>query len=401
MSHHDVIVLGLGGMGSAAAANLAGRGLRVLGLERHTPAHALGASHGGSRVTRQSYFEDPAYVPLLLRAYDLWEALERETGADLLHLTGGLFFGDPSSTVVRGSLRSAREWDLPHDELDAAEIARRFPTMEPEADAVGLYEERAGFVRPEATVRAHLGLAARRGADLRFEDPATAWEAHDDGTVTVRTAGETHRADHLLVCPGAWAPDLLPDLALPLRVTRQVMWWFAPTVGAAAFDEAHHPVYVHEDAAGLQVYGFPAHDDPADGVKVAYFRSGLPTAVAELDRTLLPGEEEAFRRDVAAVVPGLPGALLQAKVCMYTNTPDEHFVIARGGGEQAFAEQVTVACGFSGHGFKFVPVIGEILGDLVAEGATAHPIGLFDPRRPALVGSAPAPQAAIPGGVPG
>lgn len=267
--------------------------------------------------------------------------------------------------------------------------------MSPRRGDVGLFEERAGFVRPEATVRAHLALAARRGADLRFEDPATGWLAHDDGTVSVRTATETHRADRLLLCPGAWAPALLPDLAAGLQVTRQVMWWFAPPGGTTALHEAHHPVYVHEDAAGLQIYGFPAHDDPADGVKVAYFRSGTPTTVDALDRSLLPGEEEAFRRDVARVVPGLPGALVQAKVCMYTNTPDEHFVIARGGDGQAFGEQVTVACGFSGHGFKFVPVIGEVLGDLVSGGATAHPIGLFDPRRPAMAGAATAADGAL------
>src|SRR3954447_18887228 len=158
---YDVAVVGLGGMGSAAAAHLAARGQRVLGLERFGPAHALGSSHGGSRVIRQSYLEDLAYVPLLTRAYELWERVERDTGADLLTLTGGLYLGRPQHRTVAGALASARQHDLPHELLDAAEIRRRFPTLAPEDGEVGLYEAVAGYVRPEASVSAHLQLAAR------------------------------------------------------------------------------------------------------------------------------------------------------------------------------------------------------------------------------------------------
>lgn len=197
MGDADIIVLGLGSMGSAAAATLAGRGRRVLGFERFTPAHTHGSGHGDSRVIRQSYFEDPSYVPLLLRAYELWEGLERATGAKLFTQTGGLFFGDPDSTVVAGSLRSARTWDLPHDELTATEIAARFPTARPRRDEIGMFETRAGFVRPEATIAAQLDLAARRGADLRFEEPALTWTATDGG-VSVTTGRGTYTADRLV-----------------------------------------------------------------------------------------------------------------------------------------------------------------------------------------------------------
>src|SRR5690348_14509596 len=170
----DVIIIGLGGMGSATAYQLALRGKRVLGLERYTPAHNRGSSHGKSRVIRQAYFEDPAYVPLLLRAYEQWRQIERDSGETPLTITGGLMMGLPDSETVAGSLRSAREYDLPHEVLDAAEIHRRFPPLVPEAGVVALYEQAAGFVRPEQSVSAHLKRAAQLGADLHFEEPATA-----------------------------------------------------------------------------------------------------------------------------------------------------------------------------------------------------------------------------------
>jgi sarcosine oxidase len=375
---YDVVVLGLGGMGSAAAAHLAARGQRVLGLERFGAAHALGSSHGGSRVIRQSYFEDPAYVPLLLRAYELWKQAERDSGTDLLTLTGGLYFGRPDSPTVAGSLLSARQWDLPHQLLDAAEIRRRFPTLTPADDEVGLYEDVAGYVRPEASVAAHLELAARRGAELRFEEPALGWQATADG-VRVTTAAGSYEAARLVVCPGAWAPEVLGDLGIPLVVERQVMYWFQPDGGVGPYEG--HPIWIHGSDA-LQAYGFPAIDGPDGGVKTAFFRHGDATTPGTLDRTVHDDEVAFIAGHLKGLAPTLPGRFVHAAACMYTTTPDEHFVVA----VHPEHEQVVVACGFSGHGFKFVPVIGEILADLATEGTTRHPIGLFDPRRPALRG---------------
>ncbi|WP_448627649.1 N-methyl-L-tryptophan oxidase [Geodermatophilus sp. URMC 64] len=374
----DVIVLGLGGMGSAAAAHLAARGQRVLGLERFRPAHALGSSHGGSRIIRQSYFEDPAYVPLVLRAYELWERVERDSGADLLTITGGLYVGRPEVPTVAGALASAREHGLPHEVLDAAEIRRRFPTMTPADDEVALYEDVAGFVRPEAAVHAHLELAARAGAELRFEEPALGWTATPGGGVRVTTAAGSYEAAKLVVCPGAWAPRLLADLGVPFTVERQVMYWFEPDGGIGPFER--HPIWIHGAADDLQLYGFPAIDGPDGGVKTAIFRRGTPCTPESIDRVVHPEEVAFIAGRLRAVIPTLPGRFLTGVACMYTNTPDEHFVVAR----HPEHEQVTVACGFSGHGFKFVPVVGEVLADLVTEGTTRHPIGLFDPRRPAL-----------------
>jgi sarcosine oxidase len=393
---YDVIVIGLGGMGSAAAYRLAQRGLRVLGLDRHRPVHDQGSSHGSSRITRQAYFEESAYVPLLLRAAELWPQVEADAGRKVVLWTGGLMVGRPDSRTVSGSLRSAQEWNLPHELLDAAQIRHRFPTMTPEPDEVALFERNAGLVIPEESVAAHLALAARAGAaDLHHEEPVTSWRTVRGGGVEVSTPTARYQAAQLAICPGPWAPELLADLGIPFGVERQVQYWFEPVREPARFRADRHPIYIWEAADGQQFYGFPSFDDPtggpadgaraaADGVKVAKFRSGLACTPETIDRAVYPEETAAMRAFVAPRMPDLPGTLLKTVTCMYTNTPDEHFVIARHPGH----EQVVVACGFSGHGFKFVPVVGEIVADLVSEGTTAHPIGLFDPRR--FAGSAPA-----------
>ncbi len=388
---YDVIVIGLGGMGSAAAYRLAQRGLRVLGLDRHPPVHDQGSSHGSSRITRQAYFEDPAYVPLLLRAAELWPQIEADAGRTVVLWTGGVMVGRPDSRTVAGSLRSAQEWNLPHEMLDATEIRRRFPTMAPADDEVALFEQNAGLVIPEESVAAHLALAARAGADLHHEEPATSWRATPGGGVEVTTPAARYQAAQLAICPGPWAPGLLADLSIRFGVERQVQFWFEPVADPARFRAERHPIYIWETADGQQFYGFPSFDDPvggpaggvkaaADGVKVAKFRRGAACTPETIDRTVYPEEVAAMREFVAPRMPDLPGILLKSVTCMYTNTPDEHFVIARHPGH----EQVVVACGFSGHGFKFVPVVGEIVADLVSEGTTAHPIGLFDPKRFAI-----------------
>ncbi|MEU0074717.1 N-methyl-L-tryptophan oxidase [Streptomyces sp. NPDC006332] len=374
---YDVIVIGLGGMGSAAAHHLSARGARVLGLEKFGPVHNRGSSHGGSRITRQSYFEDPAYVPLLLRAYELYEELERSTGRQIAILSGGVMIGRPDSRTVSGSLLSARQWDLPHEMLDAEEIRRRFPTLTPRDDEVALFERKAGLLRPENTVAAHLQLATRQGADLHFEEPMTRWEPYRDG-VRVHTAENTYTAGQLVICPGAWAPQLLTDLGVPFMIERQVMHWFQPTGGVGRFLPENHPIYIWEDADDVQIYGFPSIDGPDLGAKAAFFRKGRETTPETIDRSVHADEIKAIADHLAGCVPDLPGTFLRAATCMYTTTPDEHFVIARHPGHP---ESVTVACGFSGHGFKFVPVVGEILADLALTGGTEHPIGLFDPAR--------------------
>jgi sarcosine oxidase len=376
MTSYDVIVAGLGGMGSAAAYQLAARGKRVLGLEKFSPAHDRGSSHGRSRIIRQAYFEDPAYVPLLLRAYELWERLERETNQDLMTLTGGLMIGHRESELVSGSVRSAEEHGLPYELLDAGEIRARFPALSPDPETVALYEEKAGFLRPEETVRAHLDRADSLGAELRFEEPVLSWEAPPAG-VRVETPEGSYDAERLVISPGAWAPQLLSDLGLPLEVERQVMYWFEPKGGLEPFLPDRFPIFIWEPDDGNWFYGFPAQEDER-GVKAAFYRAGgVPTSPETIDREVHGEEIDFVRTYLARYVPELAGRCLDARVCMYTNTPDLHFVISL----HPDHPQVAIACGFSGHGYKFCSVVGEILADLAMDGATSHPIDLFSPAR--------------------
>ncbi|HSL00117.1 MAG TPA: N-methyl-L-tryptophan oxidase [Rubrobacteraceae bacterium] len=373
---YDVIVVGLGGMGSAAAYHLARRGERVLGLERYSPAHDKGSSHGRSRIIRQAYFEGPEYVPLLLRAYELWEELERESERELVTLTGGLMIGRREGALVSGSVASADEHDLPYEMLEGEEIRRRFPAFSPTSEIVALFETRAGFVRPEETVRAHLDGAA--GADLRFEEPVLSWEADGSGEgVRVETPEGIYEAGRIVISPGAWAPRLLADLGLPLEVTRQVMYWFEPTGSLGLFSPERFPIYIWEPDDGAMFYGFPVQDDDR-GVKAAFFRAdGVPTDPETIDRVVTEEEAAFLRGYLAEHIPELAGRCLDARACMYTNTPDEHFVISA----HPDHAQVVVACGFSGHGYKFCSVVGEILADLATDGSTRHPIDLFSPAR--------------------
>jgi len=370
----DVIVLGLGGMGSAAAAHLARRGADVVGIEQFTPAHDRGSSHGDSRVIRQAYFEDPSYVPLLLRAYDLWDDLERDDRG-IFRLTGGLMLGRPDAEVVAGSLASAREHGLPHEVLNAREIRRRFPNFAPLDDEIGLYETRTGFVRPERTVREHVRRAGAAGADLRFEERALSWEADESG-VRVTTPRGVVEADRLVIAPGAWAPRLLADLGVPLTVTRQVLFWFRPSGDRASYEPGRQPVFVWE-RGDAQPYGLPGIDGPDGGVKVGLHHHGDEINPDELDHVVAQHEIDEIAGVLGDMLPTLAGSFVRAVACMYTTTPDHHFVV----GPHPAHANVAVACGFSGHGFKFVPVVGEILADLSLDGSTRHPIGLFDPTR--------------------
>ena len=379
----DVIVLGLGGMGSAAAYHLARRGQRVLGLERFAPAHAHGSSHGRSRVIRLAYFEDPAYVPLLLRSYELWQELAPAGGAPLLTETGGLMLGRADSTLVAGSLRSARSHGLAHELLTAGELRQRYPQLAPSEDTVALLDPRAGFIDPEASVRVHLQQAAAAGAELHFDEPVLAWSAAASGDrVVVRSGRGEYEAGSLVLTPGPWAPQVLADLALPLTVERHVLYWFEPPGGVASFAADRFPIYIWERADGVHFYGFPHQPGPPGGVKVAFFHVGSPCTPESIDRQVSESEVAAMRRCVRAHLPGLDGPLRHATTCMYTRTPDGHFVLAR----HPRHPSVILGSPCSGHGFKFVPVIGEILADLVTRGATAHPIALFDAQRFAPAG---------------
>jgi sarcosine oxidase len=373
----DVIVLGLGGMGSAAACHLARRGRRVLGLEQYSRAHDKGSSHGESRIIRQAYHEDPAYVPLVQRAYELWDQLQRDSQTELLRITGGLMIGHADSPVIRGTLASANEHSLPHETLDGRELKRRYPVLNPRASDVAIYETRAGFLRPELCVQAHMQQAERAGAELHFGEQVTRWQPTASGGVIVTTASGEYQGAHLVIAPGAWVPKTLPELGRIFDVRRHVMCWFDPLGGAEAFLPDRFPIYLWEIDRDNLFYGFPAADGLEAGAKVAIHTGGDSCNAESIVRDISERDIQEVRASLAEFIPALNGPLLRAVVCMYTLTPDEHFIVA----PHPDHPQVTIAAGFSGHGFKFTSVIGEILADLATSGTTRHPIGLFSPAR--------------------
>ena len=368
----DVVVVGLGSMGAATAAELTARGVRVVGVDRFTPPHDRGAHSGGSRIIRMAYMEGPAYVPLVRHAYDQWRDLERDTGTPLLTRTGGLMLGALDSFAVGGALATARAENLPHELLDPGEVRRRFPAFTPAEHEVGLYEEIAGLVRPETAIRVLLRRAQRYGGELRFGVTVHGWQASTGGVTVSTSDGELH-ADRLVLAPGAWAPELT-RLPVPMRVERRVQHYWGPA-DPSGYGPDRFPVWIWSYAEGLAAYGLAAVDGR---VKAAMHFGGEvvdPSVGAEPAR---PDEVEAMRRWFDGRMPGLAeAAWLGATPCLYTLTPDEHFVI----GPHPDHARVAVACGFSGHGFKFVPVVGEILADLVIAGSTRYDIALFDPAR--------------------
>lgn len=364
---YDVIVVGMGSTGSAACLELARRGLRVLGLEQHGIPHTLGSFHGDSRLIRLCYYEHPDYVPLLLRAYERWAMLESETGLSIMTLTGAIYVGPADGPLIRGGLRSAREHALPHESIDADEIARRFPLIHPEPGHAGLYEPRGGFLRPELAVAACTKQSLRHGADVHGMEPVRAWRAEGDGVV-VETDRASYAAGRLVVCGGAWAGSLLAALGLPLTVTRQVLGWVWPR-RPAAFEIGAFPCWAVETDETSLLYGFPMLE-ASPGLKVGMHALGQPGTADTIDRTTRPEDEQTFMPALRARLPDAAGPVLSMRVCMYTNTPDGHFVIDR----HPEHPQVCFACGFSGHGFKFSSVIGEVMADLAVDGATALPI---------------------------
>jgi sarcosine oxidase len=365
---YDVAVVGLGAMGSHTALELATRGRRVLGIDRHRPPHTLGSTHGRTRIIREAYFEEPLYVPIVQRAYDLWRRLEERSGARLLTVTGGLMLGASDSEVVVGARASAVEHGLPYEELSARQVRERFPAYAVPDEHEAILEPRAGFLEPEAAVEATLALAAAAGAELRFDEPVRELEGN-----ALRTARGTYVADRVVVAAGPWLPELVPGLAALFTAARQPLLWLDPQE-PALFTPERFPVFVWEWKPGWAFYGFP---DVGDGFKVAVHHHGEPTTPDTVDRGLRPDDEEAIRELVRRFFPAGDGELREFAVCLYTNTPDEHFVIDRLPDD----ERVLVASPCSGHGFKFAPAVGEILADLATGESPRFDLAPFALRR--------------------
>lgn len=369
MSGYDAIVVGLGAMGSATAYHLAAGGARVLGLDRYHPPHELGSSHGLTRIIREAYFEDPAYVPLVQRAYELWAELEKASERQLFIQTGGVMVGPSTGVLVSGARRSAEQHHLQHEVLSSAELHRRFPVFEPQAEMNGVWEPRAGVLFPELAIQSHLGLASKSGAELHFNEPVLKWEADGEG-VRVQTESATYTAAKLVVSAGPWATSLMPGLALPLTVERQVLYWFDPSSQAALFRPPSCPIYIWEYGMGKFFYGFP---DLGDGIKVAMHHQGPVADPSKVEREVRAEEVERMREVLKRFMPAAAGRLRATAACLYTNTPDEHFILDR----HPLYPQVVVVSPCSGHGFKFSSVVGEVATALVCDKEPEFDLNLF------------------------
>ncbi len=379
---YDVIIAGLGAMGSSAAYHLSRHRLRVVGIDRFQPPHTLGSSHGATRIIREAYFEHPSYVPLVQRAYELWTELENAAGRKLLLQTGGLMIGPPDGALVRGALRSAAEHKLPHQVLSEKQLREQFPAFNPGENDVAVHEPRAGVLYPERAIQTHLELASLNGADLRFNDPITHWEPFRGG-VRVTTAGGTFLGRKLLLTVGPWLSSLISGLRLPLTVERQVMCWFEPKARPEIFAPERCPIFILENDPGQFFYGFP---DLGDGVKLGVHHRGETVSPDKVRREIAPVEIEQARQLLEEHLPSAAGRFRSAVVCLYTNTPDEHFLLDF----YPACPQVLIASPCSGHGFKFSSVIGEIAGDLLQEEEVRFDLSLFKLSR-LLRASTPSP----------
>ncbi len=380
---YDVIVLGLGAMGSSTAYELSRRGLRVLGLDRYPPGHTHGSSHGDSRIIRELYYEGTLYVPLLQRAYTLWEELEAASGASLLRITGAMMLGVPDGHVVKGSRQTAQQLGLPYEYLTPAEIRQRVPAMDPPDHFAGVWDARGGYLRPEAAIAAYLELASGHGARFEIGEPAATWAADGDG-VAVTAGTRQYRADRLVVAAGSWVTRQVPELRLPITIERQVLVWYDPAGAPAdsppgtpdAFAPDRCPVYICEHQPGHTVYGFPRL---TTGVKASIFHGGETVPDPDVRRRVPDATETRELQDyLGTFLPALRAApVAAAMTCVFTNTSDGRFIIDR----HPAHPQVIVSSPCSGHGFKCASAVGEANADLVTGATPKTDLSPFSLRR--------------------
>jgi sarcosine oxidase len=372
----DAIVVGVGGMGSATLYHLARRGLRVLGVEQFSIPHVFGSSHGLTRIIRLAYYESPQYVPLLRRSYELWNQLQAEAGEALLHITGSIDAGWDGSRTVAGSLEACRQHGLPFELLTAAQLHARHPGYELAAGMMAVFQPQGGLLVPERCVTSHVDRARRAGATVVENERVLEWDASSGG-VRVRTANDVYTASRLVITAGPWARTLVPSLADVAVPERQVVMWSAVD-DESMFSVDRFPVFNLQASrdASEHYYGFPVHGRP--GFKIGRYHHRRQRGNPEdLSRQTEREDEEVLRNGVRRFFPRANGPTLATETCLFTNTPDEHFILDHLDG----LPHVAMAAGFSGHGFKFCSVVGEIMADLVTEGGSRFDLRMFSASR--------------------
>lgn len=375
----DVIVIGVGSMGAAACSELVRRdpALRVLGLEQFGIVHDRGSHHGICRAFRTAYFEHPDYVALLRRSLELWRDLEAEAGATLLHLTGGLYIGRPECALVRDSIGAAELHGLPHAVLDREALRERYPQFRGDDDMIGFFEEQAGYVLCEAAVSCYAQAARQRGATLHEHEAVRSWAA-GPASVTVTTDRATYEAEQVIITAGGWTSRVAAGLGIELSVTRQAAGWFEPR-RPELFAADRFPVWGldvrRDDGTGGIIYGFPLMAE-SRGIKIAHHWPGAACEIESVDRALRAEDEALFRATMRRRLPEAEGALLAMQTCVYANSADGHFIVDRPA-QASMHGRVTIGCGFSGHGFKFAPVIGKALAELALDGESSEAVGFL------------------------
>jgi sarcosine oxidase len=382
MEKYDVIVLGLGAAGSATLYQLARRGLRVLGLDQFAPPHTLGSTHGDTRITRLAIGEGAHYTPLAVRSHEIWRELEEETGAKLLTTNGGLFISTVSNrysfhggAFFATTVAAARKHKIDHELLDGKQIRRRFPQFQVDDHEVGYFEKSAGFVRPEACIRAQLGLAEFRGADVRSNEKVLSFRETAD-QVSVTTSAATYAADKLVIAAGPWLPELLAQKhARHFKVFRQVLYWFDVEAQYDAFRPEKFPIFIWELPDGHGgIYGFPAIDGPKGGFKIATEHYEATTTPHEVERKVSADEiAHMFRENVGPFFPGAGARCIRSAACLYTVTNDFGFVVDH----HPDFRRVIVASPCSGHGFKHSAALGEAIADLTQGASSPFDLGAF------------------------
>ena len=360
----DVAMVGLGAVGSAAAWQAAKRGARVLGIDQFEPPHALGSSHGDTRITRLAIGEGEQYTPLVLRSNEIWSELEAATGETLHVVTGGLIISGPARSATthvpnffENTLAAARRFGVAHEILDAPAIRARFPQFAVRDNEVGYFEPGAGYLRPERCIAAQLRLAREAGATLHTRERVEALDDRGDH-VRITTDRGTYDAAQVILCAGAWLPRFLaPEIARHLSVTRQVLYWFEPRGPIADYEAPRFPIWIWElQETKHVIYGFPAIDGQGGGTKLATEQYAATTTPETANREVSEAEKRATHRElVAPYLPGLSDRCVKAVACLYTATPDFHFLVDR----DPRRPRVNVASPCSGHGFKHSAAVGE------------------------------------------
>lgn len=379
---YDVIVIGVGGMGSAAIYHLAKRKVRVLGLEQFDIPHDFGSSHGVNRIIRLAYYEGAGYVPLLRRAYELWRHLELVARERLLMITGSIDAGTANSRIVTGSIESCQKNNLTFELLSSPELAKRHPGYQLPPDMLGIYQPDGGFLLSERCIVAHVEAAQALGAAVRAREQVLGWDL-EDGGVAVRTGDATYHARKLVITAGPWAKSLLDFLGSNAIPERQVLIWTQP-LKPESFKPENFPVFNLEAQDG-RFYGFPVFGVPGFKIGKYHHRNERLSDPTQVDRNLHPEDEKVLRDGIQRYFPEANGPTMAMKTCLFTNSPDDHFIIDH----HPESKDVCLAAGFSGHGYKFCSVVGEIMAQLVLDGRTQHDISDFSLKRPSLGYHAP------------